>query len=340
MKVDSIILESYITDGWITKRKHPQFDLYIYNYTPKTQFQRYWDPITISCRGLIVDGEGNVIAKPFDKFFNLSELDISDIPKLPFDVFDKLDGSLGIMYFWENKPYIATRGSFESDMAIHATNVLYSKYKHVIPNLNPTQTYLFEIIYPQNVIVINYGDTDDIILLTIKDTETSQETLEDIGFPMVQKYDGINNIEDIKLLERDDKEGVVLRFTNGYRIKVKFAEYLRLHRIVSRFSNKLLWLHLSQELPITEFLECVPDEFYNYVKKVELDLKTQFIDIMRECKLVYKEYETIKETAEYFKTQKYPSVLFCLLKGIDPSPLIWKLIKPKYEKPYLIDVIE
>ncbi len=33
----------------------------------------YWDDITLNCRGLILDNEGRVIAKSFQKFFNMEE---------------------------------------------------------------------------------------------------------------------------------------------------------------------------------------------------------------------------------------------------------------------------
>lgn len=55
--------------------------------------------------------------------------------------------SLGILFNYNNEWIISTRGSFESEQAIHATEILNTKYKDVIPNLNKELTYLFEIIY-------------------------------------------------------------------------------------------------------------------------------------------------------------------------------------------------
>ena len=46
-----------INEGYITCRRHPDTDLYILNYTPKTQFENKWEPATECCRGLIVDVE-------------------------------------------------------------------------------------------------------------------------------------------------------------------------------------------------------------------------------------------------------------------------------------------
>jgi len=144
----------YIEKGLISERKHPNADLWIYNYTPVVQYDRLWDAITKSCRGLIMDGAGNVIARPFSKFFNLQEHQPSEIPNEPFDVYEKMDGSLGIIYWIGNTPYIATRGSFESEQSIHATNVLHTRYAHLFNKLNRKYTYLVEILYPENRIVI------------------------------------------------------------------------------------------------------------------------------------------------------------------------------------------
>jgi hypothetical protein len=77
---------------------HPTLPLFIHNYSEKTQFDKRWDEVTMSCRGLILDNNGDVIARPWKKFFNYGEgrLKIDDV--MPVEVTDKMDGSLGILY--------------------------------------------------------------------------------------------------------------------------------------------------------------------------------------------------------------------------------------------------
>ena len=96
---------------------------------------------------------------------------------------------------------------------------------------------------------------------------------------------------------------------------------------------------MSEGKSFDETLEKVPDEFYNWVKKTQNDLNKQFNEILCECKNVYKEYETRKETALYFQTQKYPSVLFLMLDNKKTDNVIWKMIKPKYSKPFKTEEI-
>jgi len=63
-------LENYSQNGLLQKQTHPKFDLTIWNYSPKVQYERLWDEITIQCRGLVTNSKGDVVARPFKKFFN------------------------------------------------------------------------------------------------------------------------------------------------------------------------------------------------------------------------------------------------------------------------------
>lgn len=94
-------LEEYHKKGLLHKQLHPTKDLTIWNYTPKVQYEKLWDDITIQCRGLVTNSKGNVIARPFKKFFNYEELNPKDIPDEYYDVYEKMDGSLGILFYYE-----------------------------------------------------------------------------------------------------------------------------------------------------------------------------------------------------------------------------------------------
>ena len=328
-------IQSYLDKKLIRVQKHPKKDLFIYNYTATTQYERQWDEVTLNCRGLILDTNQSIIARPFPKFFNIGEIEGQAIPNEPFDVYEKMDGSLGILYWINELPYIATRGSFTSEQSMEALQMLYVTYKDAIPLLDQSKTYLFEIIYPENRIVVDYGADKKLVLLGIIETNTGIELpLEDIGFPIVKKHDGINDIDALKTLNEDNREGFVIRFKSGLRVKIKMEEYVRLHRLVTQVSSIDIWDHLKNNGTLVELLDRVPYEFYNWVKEQETSLKNAYSMIEADCKSDFKVLKTRKETATYFQTCSYPSVLFNMLDGKDYQWAIWKHLKPDYERPF------
>lgn len=334
-------LLSMISDGYVISQKHNDHNLHIYNYSATAQYEKKWNNVTLNCRGLILDSDFNVVARPFPKFFNLEEHLFEDIPQLDFEVYEKLDGSLGILYWVNDKPYIATRGSFHSDQAIHATNILYGRYSNTFNKLDKNKTYLFEILYPENRIVVDYGKIDDIVLIAVIDNATGKDCeLIDIGFPIVNRYDGVNDISKLKFLNEDNKEGFIVKFSNNFRIKIKFEEYVRLHRIITNVSNKVIWEYLSQDKDMDKLLDRVPDEFYNWVKETKEKLLSEYTKIEDEYKWIYKVImrangvQEKKVFASYATRYEHSSILFNMYNKKDYSKIIWKLIKPNYEKPF------
>ena len=309
--------------------------LFIYNYSETAQFERFWNEVTLQCRGLILDANYKIMARPFPKFFNLEELVNEPIPNLPFEVYEKMDGSLGISYWVDDEVFIATRGSFISEQSVKANELLTTKYAAAKAQMNPAITYLFEIIYPQNRIVLDYGAEEVLVLLGMVETATGKELpLSDIGFPVVKKYNGLNDLHQLKALAFDNKEGFVVKFTNNFRLKVKFEEYVRIHRIMTQVSSVTIWENLMAKASFNEILECVPDEFYQWVEITKAKLEKEYATIANIAKNDYKELTTRKETALYFQTCQYPKILFLMLDGKDYSETIWRYVRPKYERPF------
>lgn len=338
--MDKELLNEMIEKKYVSRQKHPVKDIYIYNYTKSAQYEWLWNEATKKCRGLIMDSGDNIVANPFEKFFNLEELDAKEqpIPNEPFEVYEKVDGSLGILYWIDDIPVIATRGSFTSDQSQEGTKMLIEDYKHTWDKLDKSKTYLFEIIYPDNRIVIDYGKLRELKLLAIRDTKTGEEfPLEDIGFPVVKKFDGIKDFRKLKELEEDNKEGFVIKFKSGFRMKVKFEEYKRLHRIFTNVSNKSIWEILKDGGDFKELIDRVPDEFFNWLDNTKKDLLRQYKQIEDNSKQQYRspdEFKSMQDFAEYTLKQPYPTVLFKMKDGRDYSEFIWKTIRPEYSRPF------
>lgn len=75
----------------------------------------------------------------------------------------------------------------------------------------------------------------------------------------MKRFDGIKDLNHLKTLEEENKEGFVVRFQNGMRVKTKFAEYVRLHRIITGISNVAIWEYLKDGRSFDELISKVPD---------------------------------------------------------------------------------
>ena len=98
--VNESLLKEMLTSGFISSRKHPSAPLTILTYTKECQVKHIWNAATEKCRGLIIDDDLNIIARPFKKFYNYEELVADNYPidkylnkNMKFDAYDELDGS-------------------------------------------------------------------------------------------------------------------------------------------------------------------------------------------------------------------------------------------------------
>ncbi len=335
-------LPTLIEQGYIISQKHPRLPLTIYNYTAKTQYERYWNEATLTCRGLVLDNNGQPIARPLPKFFNLQEHQ-GALPDGVPTIYEKLDGSLILLFFYAGDWQVASRGSFTSEQALKAQAMLPHYQVHV-DRLDRAYTHLLEIIYPDNRIVVDYGTVERLVLLAAVHTATGAEldhTQVDWHdraqvYPVTNLPDWIKTIDQTQA-ELANQEGFILKWPNGLRLKYKLADYVRLHRILTRIQAKDIWECLSQQQDLEPFLNSVPDEFYSWVKGVKADLEAQYAAIEADCRAVFKDLGDRKTTAAYFQTQPNPKVLFLMLDGRDYRHVIWRLIKPSFQRPFRTD---
>ena len=342
-------LEKYYEDGLLYKQTHPTLPLTIWNYTPKVQYENSWDEITLQCRGLVTDNEGNIVARAFKKFFNMEEGKYT--PTENFEVWDKMDGSLGIVFWYEGQWIVATRGSFTSSQSIKGKEI-FDRYvkKYGDDNLNIHLTYLVEILFPENRIVVDYGNDEKLVLLGITDQygETHHSHFEYLWFHkdlIVKKYDGINDYSILKDMIKDNEEGFVIKFSNGDRMKIKGKEYLRLHKIMTNVSTTGIWEMLSNGDDVNELLKDVPDEFYKKIKDYVRDLRYGFFQISERAGKLHDGFRygkygdvdpepTKKEFAEFVLKQEkvlHP-VMFAMWDKKNYDKIIWSILKPEFSK--------
>ena len=273
-----------IHDNLIFRTRHPEYPYSIYKYSQACTYSASWNEVTTASRGLILHDEtGEIIARPFPKFFNYSEgktpeeLMVGEI-----HVTEKLDGSLGVSFINPNGELeITTAGGFQAEQAAHATTIYNERYKD---NWEPREgyTYLWEIIYPENRIVVDYGDEDDIHLLGAVEIATGKSiTVDDIPewkWKKATTYDGFEAMDKVvSSPERSNAEGYIVHFKEtGVRIKIKHEEYVRQHRYATGINSRRIFEMLVAGDDFSHMMQTMPEEFNDYVTKTRNKLTDEF----------------------------------------------------------------
>lgn len=280
-------LQKRVDDRLITANRHQRLPLTIYNYTPKCAFSKAWDSYTLAARGLVLADDGRVVAKPFTKFFNYGELPA--LPNMPYTVTEKMDGSLGIIFRYEDEIVLTTRGKFDSPQAIVGQRLL-EKYDITADSLPDTEydssCFLVEIVTPETRVVVNYPESDLYLLAFFIEYDKPNITelydwfehkkpwkwFEDMPIP--EEYDPLP-IADLLAQNPDNREGFVLRYADGTRVKVKFQDYIEKHRIATHLSEKSIYEAL-RDGKWDEYKAVIPDELQRWAVGVAGDLQNLY----------------------------------------------------------------
>ena len=306
-------------------------DLLLFNYGRVGD--KDWSFFERVSRGLIINRKtGEIVARPFDKFFNWGEGDRTTNAKI-VSVTEKMDGSLGILYR-DNGYKIATRGSFDGEQALWATEFLNKYYKLDIPN---NWTILFEIIYPENKVVVDYGEQEELYLLAIRDRFTgeylSSNIIENVfdcwEFPATRCYNfsSIDNIiAQTKVIDLN-QEGWVVEFEDGQRFKFKGEEYKRLHKLITGLSFK--WaLENYHNGTIEKARTVIPEEFHEDLDRWVEEIEDKIYEIENRVNDAF--YLAPKTTRKEFALwvmenhKDLAPYLFAKIDNRDIEPLILK----------------
>jgi len=215
-------------------------------------------PMVVECRGIILDRDNNweVVARPFDRFFNYGET----VSNNQFDFSslvaqEKIDGSLIILYFYKNSWHVATKNSPNASGNVGKETFTFAELFKKIFNskmystfyLNHNNTYMFELTSKYNRVVTNQIDNDgEITLIGIRQNKTGKEfpvSQHSDLFPIVRSFK-LNTIDDILTASREldpsKQEGFVLVDKNFNRIKVKSEKYVLIHYLKDSLNDERL----------------------------------------------------------------------------------------------------
>ena len=330
-----------VDDGFLSVKVHPTDERDILCYTPKASYTNdaFNNPAVRHSRGLIVDHSGSILARPWSKFFNCNQegADKIDLDE-PVVVMDKADGSLGVLYFNGEGYSLATKGSFTSEQSRHGTSVWNAKYEGKVEPL-PGYTFLFEIVYRENKIVIDYGDMDDLVLLGAVEIDTGFYYASDKASAMLGWTGQIAKVFPYKTLRealeappRENAEGFVILAADHKRmVKYKYEDYLYLHRMVSNLTPRTVWERLYNKESVSDIVGSYPDEFQDEVTEYIDKIKVEFSDYIFQVALVYDSMKHIasqKDFAQEALKYPYSAELFLLRQNKDIFQTVMKRIYP------------
>ncbi|HEY9473120.1 MAG TPA: RNA ligase [Mycobacteriales bacterium] len=375
--VDPAELSAALANKHVKVQTHPTLPYAIYNYTDACMWAGAWTATTMACRGLIVNMDtGQIIARPFTKFFNYGDPHTGDLDlSAPVQVTDKADGSLGVLFPTPGGHAVATRGSFTSWQAVHATKLWRDRYAGRV-SVPDGVTLLFEVICPAGRIVVDYGDMDDLVLLGGIWNATGRTVDFDpamIGWtgPTVEVMPHRTLADALAAEPRPDAEGMVVRFLHtDQRVKIKQADYLALHRILTGTNARTVWefcavnacrdlitepLHWGSYLHLDParaaevlaagpgwqdaLVDGVPDEFHAWLRGLidgfhaEVDrLRT---DLETEVAWLIEQHGSDRKAlAAAIRGHVHSGALFFLLDNQDITTYLWRSVMPDADRPW------
>jgi hypothetical protein len=328
---------------------HPELPLVIVNYdqleSPKTH------PIVRECRGLTLDTrDWSIVARGFSRFFNWGEVademglfDFSD-----FLVQTKEDGSLCLLYNFEGKWHVNTRGSFAHgtlqglDMTWRE-GIAKALGVSSIDDLNSKTwflkgiTYVCEFCSPWNKVVRRYVEPTMYLLSAFSGhMEMTPEDVDELARdtplrrPERFEFESIEQIQDyLATASTDDPtyEGVVICDRKFRRWKIKNPTYLALHRLKGEGDNLFHPKHLlpfilaGEESELLTYFPEVEGAFYKAKGRV-CEAYARLVETWAEHRAI----ESQKEFAQAIigKTP-FTSILFRLRKELGASQTIGDL---------------
>jgi hypothetical protein len=253
-----------------------------------------WTANNLNFRSIVIDKNTNeVLSNSFPKFFNEGqspELYPDPLKFNDLEIIEKIDGSTLILDYVDGVYSMRTRGIINYITQVNSTDFdeLFVKYPLALDlsKSNPNITFLFEIVTPNNRIVIDYGDKVDFYFIGGVNkkngellTESALDKIADAySLKRPKRYD-FNNIDDLREIVKNWKsgEGVVVTYNKGQnKIKIKSDKYCFLHRIMSGLCSKKNILDKFIELGFPtylEFFKFYETEFdYEIAEKIKDDM--------------------------------------------------------------------
>ena len=287
-----------------------------FNFKNKVFYDKLWDTQTTKARGLFLNTySGEIVARSFEKFFNINERpetkieNLSNTLKFPVKAYLKYNGYLGIIGYNSefDELFISSKSSDEGDFAQWFREIFFNKInrqqeEEIKEYLKETNNSLvFEVIDPINdPHMIEYKEKDIVLLniihRTIDYSNESYDAIKEFADKFNLKYKKLcytlnswnefyNWYQEVTKngwkYEGEYIEGFVIEASNGFMTKVKldFYKFWKHMRAVkeSLYRNTQNKMLGSLQTPLAnEFYGWLKSQNQNKLKKDIITLRNEF----------------------------------------------------------------
>lgn len=285
------------------------------------------DPVVNVCRGIVLDESNNIVAYPYDRFFNIEEPCAASVDFDSACVYEKIDGSLMTLYYYDDKWNVASSGSPDAagmvgDFGFSFAELFWRVWNELgykLPN-DTSKCYMFELMTAYNKVVVNHGK-NRIVLHGARDLNTLEELFpfsvaKENGWECVRVFD-YRNIDDVvnaaSGLSGILNEGFVVCDKNFNRVKIKSPEYVRYSHLKDGSNSKKNILELVIRNEGDEFLSYFPELEGQFIKIQ--NTYNDFLKMVWNDFLELRNIDDQKQFALAVKDKRYSCILFLLRSG-------------------------
>ncbi len=213
------------------------------------------------CRGLIFGETGQIMSRPYHKFFNVNEKEETQAHRLDLTrahaVMDKLDGSMIRPIWMGGVVRLATKMGV-TDIAMEAERLIDDvRYDWLEDMMIDGFTPIFEYVAPTNKIVVEYAEPK-LILTGVRETVSGEyRSLRqwDAPFELVRTDSDVHDFDAYLAFKRGEtnREGDIIRFADGHMVKVKNDWYVQIHKTkdIVRVDRNIVELVLNETIDDT-----------------------------------------------------------------------------------------
>lgn len=301
-------------------KKHPELVCLVYDQleTPKT-------PVTNDCRGIVINANTfEVISYPFTRFNDYNAKQPTEFDKNNFQTFEKIDGSLVSLYFYNNQWNISTKSQPDASGLIRGIDKIYSEYffesfdklKMSKPK-NTDLTYVFEFKFPSETQFTTKTDKTSITLIGCRNVKTFKEVslneiqAEQSDWSVVKDME-FASFEDVlayvKTLNPSVSEGVVVcdQNFNRYKIKSPAYELIALLRKPTDSFSKNIEIEKNNKVRLAKIIQCC--DFNDFLNDFE-DLKSYWKKLKSAKKQLIHELFKLKKRLNVLQPNQFGQVV-------------------------------